>query len=271
MRNTLQLQSACYRIRDSLLLDHISIDFKPGETVAIVGPNGAGKSTLLRLLSGDLSPTSGHTLLAGKDVVSYAPRELAMRRAVLSQHIHVSFPFTVEEIVRMGGEAGTAAETGELIDSLLAEVDLSAFRHREFPSLSGGEQQRAHFARTLLQLMIGERAYESGVLLLDEPTSSLDLKHQIKLIDLAKAHAKAGTTVIAVLHDLNLAVRFADRIIVIKNGRVAADGHPASSISSSMMEQIFGVSTGIRRTDNALPFILQQEMALFEPKQLNKE
>lgn len=264
MTSTLKLQSACYRIRDSLLLDQVGIDFRPGETVAIVGPNGAGKSTLLRLLSGDLSPTSGHVRLAGKDVASYAPRELAMRRAVLSQHIHVSFPFTVEEIVRMGGEAGTAAETSELIDSLLAEVDLSAFRHREFPTLSGGEQQRAHFARTLLQLMIGERVYGSGVLLLDEPTSSLDLKHQIKLIDLAKAHAKAGTTVIAVLHDLNLAVRFADRIIVMKNGRVAADGHPASSINSSMMEQIFGVSTGIQKTGASLPFVLQQEMTVFQ-------
>ena len=263
--SSLQLQSACYRVRDSLLLNDTSIDFRPGETVAIVGPNGAGKSTLLRLLSGDLGPTSGHVRLAGKDVASYAPRELAMRRAVLSQHIHVSFPFTVEEIVRMGGEAGTAAETGALINSLLAEVDLSAFRHREFPTLSGGEQQRAHFARTLLQLMIGERAYGSGVLLLDEPTSSLDLKHQIKLIDLAKAHAKAGTTVIAVLHDLNLAVRFADRIIVMKNGRVAADGHPVSSISSGMMEQIFGVSAGIRRTDDSLPFVLQQDMSVFQP------
>lgn len=271
MTSPLNLQSVCYRIRDSLLLDHVSIDFRPGETVAIVGPNGAGKSTLLRLLSGDLSPTSGHVRLAGKDVASYAPRELAMRRAVLSQHIHVSFPFTVEEIVRMGGEAGTAAETDGLIDKLLAEVDLSAFKHREFPSLSGGEQQRAHFARTLLQLMIGERTYGNGVLLLDEPTSSLDLRHQIKLIDLAKAHAKAGTTVIAVLHDLNLAVRFADRIVIMKNGCVAADGHPDSSISSHMMEQIFGVSTDIRRTNNALPFVLQQEMTLFEFKQLNNE
>ena len=263
--SALQLQSACYRVRDSLLLDHVSIDFHPGETVAIVGPNGAGKSTLLRLLSGDLSPTSGHVRLAGKDVASYAPRELAMRRAVLSQHIHVSFPFTVEEIVRMGGEAGTAAETGALIDSLLVKVDLSAFRHREFPTLSGGEQQRAHFARALLQLMIGERAHGNGVLLLDEPTSSLDLKHQIKLIDLAKQHARAGTTVIAVLHDLNLAVRFADRIVVMKNGRVAADGNPVSSINSNMMEQIFGVSTGIRRTDDALPFVLQQDMTVFHP------
>jgi iron complex transport system ATP-binding protein len=261
----LQLQSACYRIRDSLLLDHVGIDFRPGETVAIVGPNGAGKSTLLRLLSGDLSPTSGHVRLAGKDVASYPPRELAMRRAVLSQHIHVSFPFTAEEIVRMGGEAGTAAETGALIDSLLAEVDLSAFRHREFPTLSGGEQQRAHFARALLQLMIGERVYGSGVLLLDEPTSSLDLKHQIKLIDLAKAHAKTGTTVIAVLHDLNLAVRFADRIVVMKNGRVAADGNPVSSINSGMMEQIFGVSTGIHKTGASLPFVLQQDMTVFRP------
>jgi len=261
----LQLQSVCYRVRDSLLLGDVTIDFRPGETVAIVGPNGAGKSTLLRLLSGDLTPTSGHVRLADKDIASYAPRELAMRRAVLSQHIHVSFPFTVEEIVRMGGETGTAAETDALIDSLLAEVDLSAFRHHEFPTLSGGEQQRAHFARTLLQLMIGERTYGSGVVLLDEPTSSLDLKHQIKLIDLAKAHAGTGTAVIAVLHDLNLAVRFADRIVVMKNGRVAADGHPVSSINSDMMEQIFGVSTGIRRTDDSLPFVLQQDMSVFQP------
>ncbi|MBN9602796.1 MAG: heme ABC transporter ATP-binding protein [Afipia felis] len=265
----LKLESTCYRIKGALLLDHVSIDFQPGETVAIVGPNGAGKSTLLRLLSGDLGPTSGHVLLADKSIAAYTPRELAMRRAVLSQHIHVSFPFTVEEIVRMGGEAGTLAQTGELIEALLAEVELSAFRHRDFPTLSGGEQQRAHFARTLLQLTLGERAHGKGILLLDEPTSSLDLRHQIKLLDLARAKARAGTTVIAVLHDLNLAVRFADRIVVLKNGCIAADGHPASSINSDVMEQIFGISTNIRCTENSLPFVLQQDMAIFQPSRQN--
>lgn len=262
---TLQIQSACYQVRNSLLLDRVSIDFRPGETVAIVGPNGAGKSTLLRLLSGDLSPTSGHVRLADKDIISYAPRELALRRAVLSQHIHVSFPFTVEEIVRMGGEAGTAAETGALIEALLDEVDLSAFRHRDFPTLSGGEQQRAHFARTMLQLTLGEREHDKGVLLLDEPTSSLDLRHQIKLLDLAKSKARTGTTVIAVLHDLNLAVRFADRIVVLKNGRVAVDGNCVSSINADVMEQVFGVSAEIRKTEHALPFVLQQDMVVFPP------
>ena len=264
MTSALNLKSACYRIRDSLLLDHVSINFRPGETVAIVGPNGAGKSTLLRLLSGDLSPTSGHVLLAEKDVASYVPRELAMRRAVLSQHIHVSFPFTVEEIVRMGGGDGTAAETGELIDSLLELTELSALRHRQFPTLSGGEQQRAHFARTLLQLALGEQTRGKGVLLLDEPTSSLDLRHQIKLLDLARSKARTGTTVIAVLHDLNLAARFADRIVVMRKGKIACDGDAATSISADIMAQVFSVSATIRQTDHMLPFVLAQDMAVLD-------
>jgi len=264
MSAVLQLRSASYRVKDAVLLDQISVDFRPGETVAIVGPNGAGKSTLLRLISGDLSPSLGHVQLLGRDISAYAPRDLAKRRSVLSQHVNVSFPFTVEEVVRMGGEGHADAESNGLIDSLLDEVELAALRHREFPTLSGGEQQRAHFARTLLQLALGERTHGKGVLLLDEPTSSLDLRHQIKLLDLARSKAREGAAVIAVLHDLNLAARFADRIIVMKKGTIACDGDATTSISAKVMADVFSISAPIRQTQQALPFVLQQDMTILD-------
>ncbi len=145
---------------------------------------------------------------------------------MLSQHVNVSFPFTVEEIVAMGAGDRPRSTARPLINAAIAELALEPFPHRELPRLSGGEQQRAHFARVLVQLACGEETeHRPGVLLLDEPTSSLDLRYQINLVEIAKRRAREGTAVIAVLHDLNLAVHFADRIVVIHKGSIAARRH----------------------------------------------
>jgi iron complex transport system ATP-binding protein len=127
------------------------------------------------------------------------------------------------------------------------------------PTLSGGEQQRAHFARVLVQLACGEADHGPGVLLLDEPTSSLDLRHQINLVETAKSRARTGTAVVAVLHDLNLAVRFADRIIVLHKGIVAADGSPAETITDNMIRDVFDVETSIG-SEGGHPYVLHQRM-----------
>jgi iron complex transport system ATP-binding protein len=242
------------------LLDQVDLRLMPGEMVAIVGPNGAGKSTLLRLLSADLRPTRGAVKLGGCDISSYTPSQLALRRAMLSQHVSVSFPFTVEEIVRMGRGNQSHALSQALVDAAIDEVDLHHFRHRELPTLSGGEQQRAHFARVLVQLACGEAVHGPGVLLLDEPTSSLDLRHQIALVEVARRRAQAGTTVVAVLHDLNLAVCFADRIVVLHRGRVAAEGAPIDTITGDVLRSVFGIDVVVERTADGIPFLLPQMM-----------
>ncbi|HAO41050.1 MAG TPA: heme ABC transporter ATP-binding protein [Afipia sp.] len=255
----IEADAVCMTVRQATLLDRVSARVHGGETVAIVGPNGAGKSTLLRLLSGDLRCTGGGVRLKGRDLASFSSRDLANHRVMLSQHVNVSFPFTVDEIVAMGAGDRPRSIAAPLVDAALAELDLTPLRHRELPSLSGGEQQRAHFARILVQLACGEAEQGPGVLLLDEPTSSLDLRHQINLVETAKRRARTGSAVVAVLHDLNLAVRFADRIIVLRKGTVAADGSPAETITNEMIRDVFDVETSIGSEDGQ-PYVLLQRM-----------
>jgi iron complex transport system ATP-binding protein len=254
----IEAHSVSMRIRNATLLDRVNLTIHGGEKVAIVGPNGAGKSTLLRLLSGDLRCNEA-IHLKGRDIKSYSSRDLAMHRAMLSQHINISFPFTVEEVVAMGAGNRPRRDAQRLADAAIAELQLERFRHRELPTLSGGEQQRAHFARTLVQLASGEAECGHGVILLDEPTSSLDLRFQIDLVGIATRRAKAGTAVVAVLHDLNLAVRFADRIIVLSRGTVAADGAPRDTVTQDIIKRVFDVDADVGLGESG-PYVLPQRM-----------
>jgi iron complex transport system ATP-binding protein len=239
------------------LLDGVSLSLAAGEIAALVGPNGAGKSTLLHVLSGDLVPRAGVVSLNGRALASYAPRALAAHRAVLSQNISVSFPFTVAEIVRMGAGDRRGRKVDDLVDAVLAEVDLSDFHARVITTLSGGEQQRAHLARVLVQLASGEAANGPGILLLDEPTAALDLRHQLDVIAAARTRAVRGTTVVAILHDLNLAVLLARRIVVLERGRIDADGPPEATITDAMLERVFGVAQAVGTAPaGGTPFIL---------------
>lgn len=260
MTAAIEAKSLSMTIGSARLLADVDLRIDDGEMIAIAGPNGAGKSTLMRLLSGDLRPGGGRIALRGRDLHAYPPRELASRRAMLSQHVHVTFPFTVEEIVRMGLGDHATAGAHDAVEQALREVGLGGMRHRQLPTLSGGEQQRAHFARVLVQLACGEAQQGPGVLLLDEPTSSLDLRHQIDLIDIARRRAAQGTAVIAILHDLNLAIRFADRIILMHRGRIAADGPSEAIVTDDNIRRIFDVDAAIGRTDDGTPFLLPQSM-----------
>ena len=156
---------------------------------------------------GDLAAGAGSVRLKGRALASYGARALAGHRAVLAQSVSVAFPFTVAEIVRMGAGDRHGRQVDDLVEAALNQVDLDDFHDRVITTLSGGEQQRAQFARVLVQLACGEAAHGPGVLLLDEPTASLDLRHQLDVIDAAKTCAARGVTVVAILHDLNLAVQ----------------------------------------------------------------
>jgi iron complex transport system ATP-binding protein len=146
------------------------------------------------------------------------------------------------------------------VDAALAEVGLAHFSHRQLPTLSGGEQQRAHFARVLVQLACGEQRHGPGLLLLDEPTSSLDMRHQIDLVETARRRAQNGAAVIAVLHDLNLAMRFADRIVLLHRGKLAVDGGRTDAITAETIRRIFEVDVTIDYTESGVPFLLPQTM-----------
>jgi iron complex transport system ATP-binding protein len=260
MSALLEARSLSVVVGGTTLVEAVDLRIHAGEMVAIVGPNGAGKSTLLRMLSGDLRPTQGQILLKQREIPSYPPALLAQHRAMLSQHVTVAFPFTVEEIVRMGAGDRSQAAAQPLVDAALSEVGLERFRHRQLPTLSGGEQQRAHFARVLVQLACGEARHGPGLLLLDEPTSSLDMRHQIDLVETARLRAGNGTAVVAVLHDLNLAMRFADRIVLLHRGKLAIDGIRTEAITTETIRRIFEVDVTIDYTDGGVPFLLPQTM-----------
>jgi iron complex transport system ATP-binding protein len=240
------------------LLDRVDFCVGRGERVAIVGPNGAGKSTLLRALSGEITPHGGFVSLKGANIGAYGPRALALHRAVLSQSVTVAFPFTVDEIVRMGAEGGRG--TDAMVEAALMEVDLLHASSRVITTMSGGEQHRAHIARVLVQLARGEAEHGPGLLLLDEPTASLDLRHQIDFIALTARRAGRGTAIVAVMHDLNLAAAFADRIVVVDRGRIAADGSVAAVFTPDMLSRVFDVRMSTDTAPSALPAVLPQAM-----------
>ena len=256
----LQAQDIAFAIRGRSILSPMSARFFCGRFYALVGQSGAGKSTLLRFLSGEQAPSCGAVLLDGIPLGAHAPAHLSRRRAVLSQAHRLAFPFLVEEVVRLGLEAGgLAGGQGvftRMTDELLTLVGLKGFARRSYNSLSGGEQQRVHMARVLAQ--VGPQGDARGqILLLDEPTSSLDLKHQIEILNLAADFASRGGVVLAVLHDINLASRFADEVIAIKGGRLVAQGAPSEVLCEAGICEIFDVALCVNRTPACRrPFVL---------------
>jgi iron complex transport system ATP-binding protein len=259
--SALEARGVTVEVGAARLLDSIDLRVDAGETVAIVGPNGAGKSTLLRVLAGEIVPRRGEVALKGRPLASYKAAALALNRAVLSQHIAVTFPFTAAEIVWMGAGDRRDAAAARFVEAALAEADVAHLRDRIVPTLSGGEQQRVQLARVLVQLACAAQAHGPPALLLDEPTASLDLRHQIMVARLARDRAAAGMAVVAVLHDLNLATVFAGRILVLDRGRVAADGAPAAILTDDLIGRVFGVASAVNRAPPpGVPFVLPQAM-----------
>ena len=245
------------RAGPATLIDGISLAIPPGRVTAIIGPNGAGKSTLLKALTGEIRPASGRVTLDGTDIARLRPGELAARRAVLPQAATLAFPFTVHEVVRLGAlDRRAAASVNAGVVAALVRVDLAGFGGRLYQELSGGEQQRVHLARVLCQLPDPCPGGRPAFLLLDEPTASLDLRHQLMTLAAARAFADRGGGVVAVLHDMNLAVRHADTIAVIDRGRLVAEGSPADVLTEPMLRAVFGVALPVGRTAEGVPYVL---------------
>jgi iron complex transport system ATP-binding protein len=238
------------RIGRATLLDGVDLTVAPGCFTAVIGPNGAGKSTLMRCLSGERPPSSGTVSLDGAPIAAWDLVALARRRAVLPQQVTLDFPLTGREVVMLGrapyrGVADAAADR-RAVAMALAAADVVELADRPYPTLSGGEQQRIQFARVLAQIAGGSGpATAPSYLLLDEPTASLDLAHQTGILRVARGLADAGTGVLAILHDLNQATRFADHIVLLRRGRVFAAGPPAQVLTAATVEAVFGCAVEI--------------------------
>lgn len=236
------------RLGARVVLAGVDLTVRAGEVLALVGPNGAGKSTLLSALAADLPPTTGTVRIHGRPASGWSAPELALRRAVLPQSASLSFPFTVEEVVRMGRApwAAAAARPGKdehgdgdkdgdedeaAVAGAMAATEVTGFAARPFSALSGGERARVALARVLAQ--------RTPLLLLDEPTAALDLRHQELVLRLCRARARAGDAVVVVLHDLGLAAAHAHRVAVLRAGRVVADGPPEDVFTQRLLSEVY--------------------------------
>ncbi len=241
----LEIKNASFSYADRKVVSGVSLSVADGELVAFLGANGAGKSTLLKLASGYLRPKAGKILLNGEDVAQASPAALARRRAVLEQDCALSFDYSVLETVKLGGYSLFGNGESYLSDaskSALREVGLEGFENRRYSELSGGEKRRVQLARALCQLGSNRR---SKALLLDEPSAGLDPAHAHAAMAAARMAADDGASVVAVLHDPNLASSYADKIALLKGGLLAGFGRPEDVIAEDTLSAVYGAKCRI--------------------------
>ena len=261
-----------YRLGGARILEDVTLDVRYGRVLALVGPNGAGKSSLLGILSGDAAPTAGSVTLDGRPLAEIGARDLARRRSVLLQANQVSFSFTTREVVEMGrapwagrprdavadtvvpvDAAGVPADD-EIVRSAMRLADVSHLAARAFSSLSGGERARASLARVLAQ--------QTPIVLLDEPTAALDLKHQEDVLRIARELAADGRAIVVVLHDLSLAAAYADEIAIVHGGSLVAFGAPAEVLTAPRIEAVYDTPVRvIADPDTGRPIVLPRRSA----------
>ena len=228
---------------DADVLSDVSVAIPPGTVNALVGPNGAGKSTLLHALSGDLSVQAGSVAVNGAPIRDLDLTRQAELRAVMTQASHIAFDFLVDEVLRLGwihGAGGGSNEKAVAIRTIIDDCDIGHLLGRTYNTLSGGEQQRVQFARSLLQIWRGRDDGEPRYLLLDEPTSNLDLAHELMVLRLSRCIADGGTGVLIALHDLNLAARFADNVVLLDAGKVVSAGPAGCVFDSDRLTNVYG-------------------------------
>ena len=241
MTNVLDATDLRVQLGGESVLGGVSLSVGRGEFVGLVGPNGAGKTTLLHTLNGTRSPDAGTVRVDGEPVGTQSSREVARQIATVPQETTLSFSFSVADVVEMGrtpyvSRFGTTTPADhEAVERAMAAAEVAEFADRSVQSLSGGERQRVLLARALAQ--------ETETLLLDEPTASLDINHQVRTLELVADAVADGRAVVAAIHDLDLAARYCDRLLLLADGGIRAAGEPASVLASDALQTAFGVPT----------------------------
>jgi iron complex transport system ATP-binding protein len=254
LTSPLQAEKLCVSYGRRPVLSELDIAFPREQVTAIVGPNGCGKSTLLSALARLHTPQAGRITLERRDIRSYGARELARALALLPQNVTAPEGLTAAELIRFGRQPHQSwlrqwsAEDAAVVDAALAAADLQALAHRPLEAMSGGQRQRAWIAMAIAQ--------QTPVLLLDEPTTALDLGHAIEVFELVRDLAAEGKTVVMVLHDLGNACRYADHLVAMRDGRVVAAGPPSEIVSRELVRELYGVDcTLVTDTDTGAPLL----------------
>ena len=248
--STLSAEGLCYRRAGVLLLDHCSLSLSPGELVVLLGPNGAGKTTLLRAVLGLIRPDAGQVQFDGQPIRSMSALQRARRCAYLPQSRPLAWPKQVRDVVALGrfaygaGSGRLSATDQAAVDRAIGVCGLTSLAARSTVNLSGGELARVHLARAL--------ATEAPLLIADEPVAALDPRHQHEVLNLFVSAVRRGTGILAVLHDLDLAARYADRLIWINRGRIVADGSPVDTMTPERLAEVYGIDARIERRDGVL-------------------
>ena len=237
-----------YSIGKKLILSDINVEFHPGEFNMILGPNGSGKSSFLKIFSGEVNHFEGTVLYANRKIRDIKKEELAKIRAVMSQQPELNFPLMVDEVVMMGRYPHFSFNPNKkdvaICDEVMERMNLQAFRDRNYLTLSGGEKQRVQYARVLAQIW-EKPANGCRYLFLDEPLTSLDINYQQEFLQIAREFTRNDTVLIAVMHDINLAIQFADKLFFLKEGELVAQGKPIDILSEALIEKVFDVQTAI--------------------------
>jgi len=259
LQASLQAENLRLSVGNRCLIDDVSLQLHSGEVVALIGPNGAGKSTLMRLLTGYLQPDQGRCQLAGKSLADWAPQELARTRAVMLQSSELAFNFSVRQVIMLGRAPHGNAHHALAMQQVMEQTDCLSLADRDYRELSGGEQQRVQLARVLVQLWQPKPL--PRWLFLDEPTSALDLFHQQHTLRLLRQLTRQSPlAVCCVLHDLNLAALYADRIMLLHEGKVVATGTPSEVLTAEILGHWYQADLGVNlHPESAVPQVFLRQ------------
>jgi iron complex transport system ATP-binding protein len=245
----LRVENIYYGIGKKEILQNVSATFLQGTFSMILGPNGSGKSTLLKIFSGEIHRFAGNVFYDKENISALSKSGLAKLRAVMSQQSELNFPITVEEVIMMGRYPHfniTPHKNDETIcNEAMKLMNLAHFKERNYLTLSGGEKQRVQYARALAQIWETPTENPQRYLFLDEPLHSLDINYQKEFLDIAQTYAKNGATVVAVMHDINLAIQYGAHLFFIKNGKLIAQGAPRHIISQQLIKEVYDVNANI--------------------------
>ena len=248
---SIKAKSIFWEVDNKRIIKDISLEISLGEVVSIIGPNGAGKSSFLNVLSGDIKPTSGSVSFDETNLKDISIQERSFMRSVMSQSQQIVYDFSVKEIIEMGWlDRGIASYSGnfkEAVMKVASECSVHDLLEQKFNTLSGGEQRRVHFARTLIQLWRPSNSHDPRYMFLDEPTANLDILHEQNLMKLVRSKAMEGIGILSILHDLNLAAKYSDKLVIFKNGSLIKSGSPEEVLQSKVLTEVYGLDMEVAK------------------------